>query len=52
MSLDSCFGREIQILDRELEEGNITQQEYDKAERELELEAGDYEQEQIRRYDL
>ncbi len=47
MSLDSCFGREISILDDELAKSpseNIA--------RELELEAGDYERDQIRRHDL
>ncbi|KKM07119.1 hypothetical protein LCGC14_1737090 [marine sediment metagenome] len=52
MSLDSCFEREISILDDELASGEITQREYNQRARELELEAGDYERDQIRRHDL
>ncbi len=52
MSLDSCFDREMESLDEELALGNISQREYNKMVQELEWEAGDYERDQIRRYDL
>jgi hypothetical protein len=47
MSLDACFDREIRILDGQLDNGEISQNDYNIAVRELELEAGDYEQQQM-----
>lgn len=52
MGLDKCFDREMQILEEELAADNISQQEFNRQARELEFEAGDYERDQIRRYDL
>ena len=50
MGLDSCFDREERILNGQLDSGEISQHEYNIALRELELEAGDYEREEMDRF--
>jgi hypothetical protein len=52
MSIDACFDREMRILDGQLDSGEISQHEYNIAVRELELEAGDYEQQQMDQFNL
>jgi hypothetical protein len=42
MSIDSCYEREMDILDEQLESGAISRKEYDEAVEELEREMRNY----------
>jgi len=46
MSIEGCFDREMEALNKDLENGAITREEYDKRIRELEAEMRELEKEE------